>query len=78
MEILFFGIAKDIAGMKNISLSDAEIATVGDLKTYLHERFPSLRNLKSLAIAVNESYANDNQRLVNTDVVALIPPVSGG
>jgi len=38
------------------------------------------QKLKGLPIrvAVNQSYVNENYRLHNEDMVALIPPVSGG
>jgi len=78
MDVLFFGIAKDITGLKKMKLSADAFPTVGDLKLFLGEKYPALGDLKSLAFAVNESYANDNQQLKKSDVVALIPPVSGG
>ena len=39
---------------------------------------PALKKLKSYAVAVNEEYATDDVILKPNDVVAIIPPVSGG
>ncbi|WP_232816329.1 MoaD/ThiS family protein [Chryseobacterium capnotolerans] len=51
---------------------------VRQLKEKLEEDFPQLIKLKSYFIAVNEEYAEDDQIIVNTDEIAIIPPVSGG
>jgi molybdopterin synthase sulfur carrier subunit len=40
--------------------------------------YPALEKLRSLFIAVNQQYAEDNQSINETDEIALIPPVSGG
>ena len=37
-----------------------------------------LKNMASYAIAVNESYAVNDLVLNENDIVAIIPPVSGG
>lgn len=81
MTILLFGITKDIVGSSTISLplsSAAKLKTVGSLKTYLGNTYPRLKELSSLAIAVNNSYAKDSVQIDNFDEIALIPPVSGG
>ena len=42
------------------------------------ERYPALRELSSLALAVNQAYARDKDPVHESDEIALIPPVSGG
>ena len=61
-----------------INLTVAENITVDNFKFYLKETYPQLQNLDSYAIAVNETYADNNLVLSENDVVAIIPPVSGG
>lgn len=80
MEILFFGIAKDIVGKSQIGISEVSkgLACVGDLKKYLIHEFPELSNLSSFAVAVNSEYAKDHVPLKRNDEIAIIPPVSGG
>lgn len=78
MNILAFGVTREILGESSLILSAEQILTVGDLRKYLAETYPQLKNLNSLAIAVNEEYADDTLPLEDNDVIALIPPVSGG
>lgn len=84
MNILLFGITKDIIGSATLSMpSSSEFGgkktkTVKDLKEYLEKMYPDLKKLSSLAIAVNNAYADDNTSIDNFDEIALIPPVSGG
>lgn len=81
MTVLLFGVTKDIIGKNTLMLSDIvkdKLKTVQDLKMYLTQEYPNLENLSSLAIAVNNEYAEDSLLLKQTDEIALIPPVSGG
>ncbi len=72
-----FGITKEIVGGRE-TVVNTERATVGSLRETLRQRYPSLANIRSLMIAVNNSYAEDDLRIEETDEIALIPPVSGG
>jgi molybdopterin converting factor subunit 1 len=72
-----FGIAKDIVGGKEIVVEEPE-QTVAALRTRLVTSYPQLAGLKSLMIAVNNSYAEDADVIRENDEIALIPPVSGG
>lgn len=78
LKILAFGITKDILGAAEKELETQDDLKVGQLKRILEENFPPLVKLKSYFIAVNEEYAEDDQIIVYTDEIALIPPVSGG
>jgi sulfur-carrier protein len=72
-----FGITKEIVGGKEMVVESAA-QTVAALREELQKKYPALGGLKSLFIAVNNSYADDNTVLSETDEIALIPPVSGG
>ena len=78
IQILFFGITTDLVGVSNIDIEVVEASTVAIFKDLLKEKHPQLENINSYAIAVNESYAIDELVLKENDVVAIIPPVSGG
>ncbi|HLT50994.1 MAG TPA: MoaD/ThiS family protein [Arenibacter sp.] len=84
MTILLFGITKDIVGSSTLSIpTSSEFGsqgskTVRDLRDYLGKIYPELKKLSSLAVAVNNSYAQDSTTIDNFDEIALIPPVSGG
>ena len=80
MEILLFGIAKDIVGRSSWHLNEGDEtpATVSELKERLKRSFPEFGKLTSLAVAVNSEYAEDSVSLGQNDEIAIIPPVSGG
>ena len=76
--LLFFGVTADLIGKTVLVMALENTMTVGALKLVLKERFTQLKNINSYAIAVNEVYAEDDFILKESDVVAIIPPVSGG
>ena len=78
INLLLFGITADLIGKSTLDFEILENATVGALKSALQSQFTQLNNLKSYAIAVNEKYAKDDLTIQENDVVAIIPPVSGG
>lgn len=78
VNVLAFGIAKDIFGSSSIDVEVSEDATVGTLRTELEEQYPRLKKLSSFMIAVNNEYADTLHTLQQRDEIAIIPPVSGG
>jgi molybdopterin synthase sulfur carrier subunit len=72
-----FGITKDLLGGREATI-ETKGDTVGHLRTALGEKYPQLSDLRSLYIAVNNDYADDQVVLTEADEIALIPPVSGG
>lgn len=72
-----FGIAREIMGGREIVVN-ATGRTVGDLRQQLLRDYPKLEDLRSLFIAVNLGYVDDEVVLTESDEIALIPPVSGG
>ena len=78
VQILLFGITTDLLGTSSIYFEVPENATVSKLKQELVTLYSQLEHIDSYAIAVNESYANDETVLNNGDIIAVIPPVSGG
>lgn len=78
IQILAFGIAKEILGGTKVSLEVGDVADVHGLKAFLNQAYPALNDLKSYLIAVNNQYALPAQTLLASDEIAIIPPVSGG
>ena len=79
VQVLFFGVLKDIVGRADESLDLREGATVADVLSHYEERVPKIREvLRTVAFAVNQHYAGPGAILGNGDEVALLPPVSGG
>lgn len=77
LNVLFFGLLKDIRGVASEPLTLAEGATVASVLVY-YERYFDEAILRSVAVAVNRQYAKADQMLADGDEVALLPPVSGG
>ncbi len=78
VNVLLFGIAKDLVGKQKLNMQIPASTTVSDFKQIMHEQYPELIELDSIAIAVNSEYASDQIVIRDHDEIALIPPVSGG
>jgi molybdopterin synthase sulfur carrier subunit len=78
INILAFGIAKDIFNGSSISLEMSNDANVFNLKYLLEQQYPRLKQLKSYMVAVNNEYALPGDTIHERDEIAIIPPVSGG
>ncbi|MFT6205293.1 MAG: molybdopterin synthase sulfur carrier subunit [Spirosomataceae bacterium] len=78
VNILCFGITREIIGSFEYVLETENSLTVSQLREELVNKFPDFSKLQSLQIAVNEEYADDSTFINSTDEVVLIPPVSGG
>ena len=78
INVLAFGIAKDIFGASTVNIQLTNDATVSNLKYLLENRFPKLKQLTSYMVAVNNEYALDGDMVHQRDEIAIIPPVSGG
>lgn len=78
VSVLFFGVSSDLAGSNSIKMDLLEKSTVLSFKKQLKGSYPAMKNINEYAIAVNEEYANDSDILGDGDVIAVLPPVSGG
>jgi molybdopterin converting factor subunit 1 len=79
VHVLYFGVLKDVLQKQKEVLPLAEGATVNTLIDLCRQRSPEKTQLwQSLAIAVNQQYADASHVLQDGDEVALLPPVSGG
>lgn len=78
IEILAFGIVKDIFKGPSVNVEVNNTLHVAGLKLVLEEKFPELKRLTSYMMAVNNEYAMPKDFIQPNDEVAIIPPVSGG
>jgi molybdopterin converting factor subunit 1 len=78
IKLLFFGITQDLVENHVVNLAFDKTITVRDLKSTLFLNYPSLHKFPNFAVAVNENYATEDTLINDKDVVAIIPPVSGG
>ncbi len=79
VRVLYFGVLKEIFGRENEMVEVAQGADVAGLLAMFRGRGKAPANLwESLAVAVNQEYAQAGDLLRDGDEVALLPPVSGG
>lgn len=79
VRVLYLGILKELSGHESEWIQVEEGSTVRDVWSRLGERVPRLAQYqRSVATAVNHSYAPANTVLREGDELALLPPVSGG
>ncbi len=78
INILAFGVAKDILGSANFEMEVKPKLTIDELKAQFLAKNPDFSKLNSILLAINSEYSIPGQVLKENDEVALIPPVSGG
>ena len=76
--VLLFGIATDLIVSSSLTVELPVNCSVTSFKELLVTQHPKLKQMSSYAIAINESYATDETIITENDVIAIIPPVSGG
>ncbi len=75
-KILFFAHLRDVVGSESIE-EEAKGLTVAELKEKILVKYPAL-NLENAMTSMNEEFSSDDEVIREGDVVAFIPPVSGG
>lgn len=75
-KVLFFAALKEVIGEDFLQM-DLNGKTVGEAKSILQEKFPAL-SLDVAMTAINEEFAFDEDVIEKEDIIAFIPPVSGG
>ncbi|RRQ46079.1 MoaD/ThiS family protein [Chryseobacterium sp. SC28] len=73
IKLISFGKLKEILG----SDIDTKAENTDKLMIQINEKFPELKHF-TLRIAVNQKIVSENTKLKDNDVVALMPPYSGG
>ena len=74
--VLFFAKQQEQLGLEKLERSESML-TVAELKQKLIADYPEV-SLDHTMTAINEEYAEEDQVINERDVVAFIPPVSGG
>lgn len=79
IRVLFFGMIRDIVGLREDSLEVAPGANLGSVFEQYAGRFPKLREMSSSTVlALNQQFSTPTAPLAEGDEVAFLPPVSGG
>ncbi len=72
-----FGVTKEILGARE-TVVEADGGTVRELRRALVERYPTLRDVRSLMIAVNNAYAEDDLSIDENARIRRSQPASAG
>ena len=80
VRVLYFAALREIAAKDEETIDlPPSVITVRDFAKYLATHYSALSaRLDHLRVARNEQFANDDEKLCEGDVLALIPPVAGG
>lgn len=76
IDVLFFAELQEAVGSEKLSFDAADI-TVNELKHKFLSTY-DIAHIDHAMVAINEEYAGEDTILKKGDVVAFIPPVSGG
>ena len=77
--VLLFGQARELAGTQSLDLEIENPLSVAEVFARIVADLPKLAGMEpSLLFAVNEEYASRDQLVRDGDVLAVLPPVSGG
>ncbi len=76
IEVLLFANLQEEASKPALQI-DCEKITVAELKDILVKEY-NITISNQIMVAINEEYANKDDIIQTGDVVAMIPPVSGG
>ncbi|MBK5427631.1 molybdopterin converting factor subunit 1 [Bacillus sp. TH30] len=76
IRVLLFANLQEEAGKSELQIEKEDI-TVAELKDIVAKEY-NVPVSAPIMVAINEEYANEDDTIHTGDVVALIPPVSGG
>lgn len=74
-KVMFFAHLRDSVGEEIVNM-EAAGKTIAQLKTEIAEKYGL--KMETVMAAINEEFAGNEELIQDGDVVAFIPPVSGG
>jgi len=79
VKVLFFASARELTGETDIMLDLEEGSTSTELPAILLAMYPDLDiHRDRMSLAINQVYCREQTELRERDVVAILPPISGG
>tara|TARA_B110000008_G_C16781321_1_gene488811 strand:- start:397 stop:642 length:246 start_codon:yes stop_codon:yes gene_type:complete len=79
IEILFFGKILELINKSKIVVNVDNDTQLINIINKINEKYPLLKNIQNIMYAVNNEYIYDyNIKINENDVIAYIPPISGG
>ncbi|MBP0725749.1 molybdopterin converting factor subunit 1 [Bacillus sp. RG28] len=77
IKVLFFAGIREEVGLDELKIVEIDNITIHQLKQYLQNKY-SISSLSHVMTAINESFVTDEEVIKDQDIIAFIPPVSGG
>ena len=77
IELLFFAQLQEVVGSNKLTIEANDIS-IKEIKQFILSKYEMDDLLDQAMVAVNEEYSTDDTVVSKGDVVAFIPPVSGG
>lgn len=79
VKVLFFASARELTGETDIMLDLEDGFTSTELPAFLLSMYPDLDiHRDRMSLAINQVYCREHTELRERDVVAILPPISGG
>jgi len=78
IKIKLFATTREFVGKNELNIQVENPCTVQTIIEDLKQKYPKLEQMNSFLIAVNMEYAQSHTLVSDGDVIAIIPPVSGG
>lgn len=75
--IKFYGRFSEKFGKKH-EIELPERSNINDMLNYLKNRFPDLKNERSVLISVNDKIVDNNEYLKDGENISIFPPPGGG
>ncbi|WP_212936187.1 molybdopterin converting factor subunit 1 [Bacillus hominis] len=75
--ILLFANLREEVGSEKLVIIEKREMNVQQLKKWLEDKY-QLQTLNKVMVAINEEFVTDEEIVKAGDIVAFIPPVSGG
>jgi sulfur-carrier protein len=80
LQILYFAAVRDLLGMEEefVMVPDS-VTCIAEFSTWIEAARPALAGrMASVRIAKNHAFVRNDEALADGDVLAVLPPVSGG
>lgn len=77
IRVLLFAELEERAGQRELELNSNEMS-VAEIRDWVKDNYPDASGIERAMAAVNEDYAEESTLVHTDDIIAFIPPVSGG
>jgi sulfur-carrier protein len=77
LSVTYFGMTAETTGLPSERFEKDGIDSVGDLRNHLLEKYPKLKDYE-FKIVVDSQVVEDDEKIGDGALIALLPPFAGG